>query len=533
MSRNSSDSLNAVSNLRLWPGIWIVVLLLLCRFVVPVVIPEALPFGIIGSLAFGLLFMLWWLLFSRARWAERIGGLVVMVGSLVLTSFLVHESIATSMMGLMLPLYAMPGICLAFLLWATFCRRSADGPRWGSMVLVVFLASGVWTLFKTGGFSSDLDHDFSLRWAKTAEERLLDEGAVVGNVTADSAVEHLTSSWPGFRGAGRDSKVYGVGIDTSWEISPPEEIWRRSIGPGWSSFAVLGDLIFTQEQRGEEEVVSCYDLETGQPIWRHSDPARFWEANAGAGPRATPVVYNGTVYSLGATGLLNALNAADGSVIWSRNTLEDTGAKVPGWGISGSPLVVDDCLYIATAGVLAAYDVQTGAFKWKSPDGQDGYSSPQLMTIDGKEQVLLMSKAGATSLAADNGSLLWDYEWSGGSRIVQPAQIENGDLLMSRGESSGLSRVEVSEKNGNWMVEEQWTTHRFKPYFSDFVIHEGHVYGFDGNRLVSVTLDGADRNWKGGRYGSGQLLLLADQDLLIIIFGARRACIGGSETGLL
>ena len=172
-------------------------------------------------------------------------------------------------------------------------------------------------------------------------------------------------------------------IETDWAASPPVELWRRPIGPGWSSFAVRGDLLYTQEQRGDDEVVACYSVTTGEPVWRHRDAARFWESNGGAGPRATPTLSNGRVYTFGATGILNALDAATGAVVWSRNAAADTGAKVPDWGFASSPLVVDDVVVVAAAGTLAAYDVATGDAALVGPTRRRGYSSPHLVTIDG------------------------------------------------------------------------------------------------------------------------------------------------------
>ena len=119
------------------------------------------------------------------------------------------------------------------------------------------------------------------------------------------------------------------------------------MGPGWSSFAVRGDLFYTQEQRGEHEVVSCYRTTTGEAVWRHEDPARFWESNAGAGPRATPTLDGTQVVTFGATGIVNVLDAATGAVAWSRNAAEDVDRETPTWGFSGSPLVLEDLVVVA------------------------------------------------------------------------------------------------------------------------------------------------------------------------------------------
>ena len=522
MANAQTDERTREQPLRLWPGVVAVVLQWLIRFVVPVVEPEAIPVGVMGGLFTGLVVMVWWGFFSRAPRSERWVAVALMIAALVVTSRFLHESIATSMNGLTFVVYAVPVLSLAFVVWAVVSRSLPEGPRRVSMVATILLACGVWTLVRTGGFTgADLDHDFAWRWSETPEERLLAHtDAESPAFTQAPAAMDTEADWPGFRGPGRDSIVSATRIATDWSASPPVELWRRPIGPGWSSFAVHGDLLYTQEQRGDDEVVSCYQVTTGEPVWRHGDAARFWEANAGAGPRGTPTLSDGRVYTFGGTGILNVLDAGDGAVVWSRHAPSDTGAKMPGWGFASSPLVVDDLVIVATAGTLVAYDLASGEPRWFGPDGGDGYSSPHLSTIDGIEQILLMSEAGAVSVAPADGTLLWEHPWPGGTRIVQPALTADGDLLISAGEGSGgtgMGRMAVTNGPGGWSVEERWTSHRLKPFFNDFVVHDGHVFGFDGSILACIDVEDGERKWKGGRYGAGQLVLLADQDLLLVL----------------
>ena len=259
---------------------------------------------------------------------------------------------------------------------------------------------------------------------------------------APPAAARTDAEWPGFRGPQRDGVVRGVRIETDWSRSPPVELWRRPVGPGWSSFAIDGDLFYTQEQLGEDEIVSCYDLHTGEPVWQHRDRARFWEAVGGAGPRGTPTLHDGRVYTFGATGILNALDARDGSVVWSRAS--DTGRK-PTWGFSSSPLVIGDLVVVAATGTLAAYDAATGEPRWMGAEGKCCYSSPHLATIDGVPQLLLMNGTGVVSVDPSGGKVLWQHEYAGDG-IVQPALTEDGDLLIGgtgMGGSSGLRRLAV------------------------------------------------------------------------------------------
>lgn len=552
MSIAQSDEATPRKPLRVWPGVVAVVLQWFGFFVLPVIMPDAMLYGIFGALVCAVVVLVWWAFFSRAPQIERWGAIVLIIVAWLVASRLIDKSIATGMMGFMFGMYSIPVLSLALVAGAVAGRRLSEGPRRASLVAAILLACVVCTLVRTNGMSGGGRSDLAWRWSKTHEEKLpalpaalsaLPAAPAPAKIIEDSPVvpkvkdrpvalpptpvaakisvgAETGANWPGFRGPGRDSVIAGIRIKTDWSTSPPVELWRRQIGPGWSSFSVRGDLIYTQEQRGEDEFVTCYNATTGNPVWAHRDVARFWESNAGAGPRATPTLHDGHVYTFGATGIVNALDAGSGAVLWSRNAVSDTGVKVPGWGFASSPLVVGDIVIVAARGKLVAYDLATGAPRWLGPDGGDGYSSPQLATIDSVQQVLLMSAAGATSVAPADGKLLWKYAWPSDTRIMQPAVTADGDLLITAGDAMGgvgMRRIAVVHGPGGWTTEERWTSAGLKPSFNDSVVHNGYVFGFNGGILACIDVKDGARKWKGGRYGQGQLILLRDQDLLLVI----------------
>ena len=502
--------------LRIWPGVAAGAVLAVAWFIMPYVLPEQFLYGLLASFIAIIAILVWWLLFSRARWYERLGAIALIVGAVWVTSRVVHISIQTGSMGFLFPVLALPVMALALVAWAAATRRLTDGLRRISFLAIILVVCGVFTVIRTGGFTGDFDHDFQWRWSKTPEERLVAQGDEPLAAPSTTADVKTGSEWPGFRGADRDGVVRGTHIKTDWSSSPPVELWRRPVGPGWSSFAVSGDRIYTQEQRGADEIVACYDLKTGKPIWRHKDSARFWESNAGPGPRGTPTLSNGRVYTLGATGIVNVLDASNGAEVWSRNAASDTGAKVPVWGFSSSPLIVDDLVVVATGGELVAYDIANGKPRWFGPDGGDGYSSPHLVTIGGVRQIVLLRESGATSVSPADGKVLWEHAWPG-VPIVQPALAADGNLLISVSESSGTRSLAVTQQGSGWSVQERWTSEALNPYYNDFVIHDGYAYGFNWNTLSCIDLKDGNQKWKGGRYGHGQLVLLRDQNVLLVL----------------
>ena len=542
--------------LRLWPGVVLAVLVVLIRFVGPL-FPDGSLVAILGSVAGGVLILLWWMFFSRAPWAERLGAIVLMIVAVFATYYLVHESIRGGMMGRMLPmLLALPAMPVALVAWAVATRGLSAGPRRAALVATIVLVCAAFTMLRTDGVLGG-GSQITWRWTPTAEERLLAQAAPeplpiapaaaapAATPAAEPAVATTADApaspaapaakaaeekvvdpgagrveWPGFRGAARDSIIRGPKIETNWAATPPAAVWRRPIGPGWSSFAVAGDFLYTQEQRGDDEMVACYRVTTGKPVWMHKDAVRFYESNGGAGPRGTPTLSNGRLYSVGATGIVNALDAGTGAVVWSRNAADDTGAALPGWGFTSSPIVAGNVVVVAASGRLVGYDVATGKPLWTTPTGGGGYSSPHLMTIDGVEQVVLLSSAGAASVSPADGKVLWKHSFATGVAIVQPAVVADRDLLITGGDAMGgvgMRRIAVAQGSAGWTTEERWTSRGLKPYFSDFVVHEGHAYGFDGSILSSIDIADGERKWKGGRYGSGQLVLLAEQDLLLVM----------------
>lgn len=504
--------------LRLLQGVIIVLIQWLVRYGIPLVHQgdSVTQISVFGGLLGGLALVIWWVFFSRAPRVDRWGAFFLMVIALIVTSIFLHKSIKTSMMGLMFTVYSIPLLSLAFVVWAAASRKLSTGMRSVTMVATILVFTGIWAFLRTDGMDAETHQEIVWRWAKSSEERLL--GRVddkLKSMPADSASMAKVPEWPGFRGTYRNDIVNGARIATDWIKSPPVEKWRRPVGPGCSSFAIHGSLLFTQEQRGEYEMVTCYDINTGELVWKHGDKVRFWDSHAGAGPRSTPALYNGRVFTMGGTGILNALDERNGSVIWSHDAASDNGVKALPWGFTGSPLVINDVVIIALSGKLAAYHAITGNLLWSGTDGGPGYSSPHLLSIDGVPQIILMSQSGAVSVEPANGKQLWHFKWPAGDRILQPAIIEGGDLLFG-GEISSICRVAVSHTQGEWTVKELWKSAAMKVNFNDFIIHKGYAYGFDGPAITCIDIKDGKGIWRGAPY-RGFSVLLADQDLLLVL----------------
>lgn len=333
------------------------------------------------------------------------------------------------------------------------------------------------------------------------------------------------SDWPDFRGPNRDGHYTARPILTAWPNTGLKPIWKQPVGGGYASFVIARvsnlDLAFTIEQRGNQEVVAAYDVATGREHWNAKWSAEFKEFMGGDGPRATPTYFDGYVYALGATGELRALDAATGRTIWRTNILTDAGAANVQWGMSASPLIVDENVIVLPGGTggksVAAYNHRTGARAWSALDDRQAYVSPMLVTIGGVRQLLVVSGSRMMGLAPNGGALLWEYPWATFNDINagQPLVIGKNRVFISSSYDHGAAVIEVTMNGTRGTVREVWSNNRMKNQFSSSVLHDGFIYGLDESILACIDPETGGLKWKGGRYGYGQIALASGHIIVL------------------
>lgn len=454
--------------------------------------------------------------YSDVRWVALFRLLAILAAMCVLIHFAGEENAR--------PMALLWGVPAAMLL-GLWCWRLTGGWRLGArrnaLALTLIGAMLPWLAVRGGGQQGFGRITLAPRWQPVGGITVAAGEEVARPLSPESAPTLGEVLWPGFRGPNRD----GVALAGSYDSAalknafPLRQLWKQPIGAGWSSFAVVEPLIFTQEQRGEFECVVAYDFESGKERWVYADQNRFNEMAGGLGPRATPTFADGRLYVMGPSGILTCVDASTGRRIWrvEHAAGED---ETPQWGFAGSPLVHDGLVFVALEGInnlrLAAFDIGDGKLRWRAFGGADSYSSPQLATLAGVRQVLIFDGAGLASYDPASGNELWSYEWKEGMpKVAQPMVLGDSEVLIGMGYGRGLRLLEVKKSGETWTVGQRWASDKLKPKFNDFVIHEGHAYGLDEGILACVSLKDGKRAWKGGRYGYGQVLL-APPYLLVV-----------------
>jgi len=510
------------AKLRIWPAVPLLTFLVaakVCQSFVAEWTPTLFLLLLFGPLACLAGVGLWWLLASRAAWRDRFLGIGGVIALGVAALFLADPS----MRGMPFMAFVLPIGGIVFT--AALIALSRFGSRICTVAALVAasIAFGYWDLVRYDGMSGDFKSAIHWRWQKTAEDEFLANLKTNEHAMPANAAEPLGQvQWPQFRGPNRDGKAPGIALEVDWKAQAPKEIWRRKVGPAWSSYSVAGNRLFTQEQRGEKEIVVCYDAKTGDERWIHESSARFSEAMGGVGPRATPTLSGGNLYALGAKGLLQRLDPLTGAMKWERDLQKDARPQPPTWGFASSPLVVGNKVVVYAGGSgdkgLLAYDLETGEPRWSAPAGHESYSSPQLAKLAGRDVILLLTNTGLTAVDVGTGKLAWIYDWKyEGYRVVQPLLVDRSDILLGTSMGTGTRRLEVMADKGDVKFEERWTSLDMKPDFNDYVAYNGFLYGLDHNILCCVDLATGKRKWKNGRYGNGQILLLPDAGQLLVL----------------
>jgi outer membrane protein assembly factor BamB len=485
---------------------------------------------LIAGVLLTLLLVGWWWASRRISLRNRLIGFLLVVGDGIIANFLCDPSVG----GIGLLMGALPAVLTLGALWMLATQRAGPALQWRGMVVVISLAWAFLLCVRAEGIWGDLRPHFQWRWSESAEDR---NRAARAKEAADRAKSQVNAAhegsinlavapgdWPGFRGPFGDSKVVGVTIRTDWNGSPPRQVWKRPIGPAWSSVVVIGGRLFTQAQHDDKEAVVCYDAATGKELWAHEEPIRFSENTAGAGPRATPCVADGRVFAVGATGVLVCVDAATGKLLWSQDIKGPSGATVPMWGFSNSPLAVGDLVVVFAGGKgpdnLLAYRAASGDLAWSAAVGESSYSSPQLGKLAETPQVLMLTNRGLSAVDPTTGKVLWEHAAPlppAAPRSLQPQVLGESSVLIASEDDLGLARIDVKREAGTWTATQRWATKKFQPAFNDFVVLGGHAYGFDGRIFACLDLDKGSRRWRDGRFGQGQVLLLPDQGLLLVI----------------
>lgn len=348
-----------------------------------------------------------------------------------------------------------------------------------------------------------------------------EKGAAGSTVAAD---------WPQFLGPDRNGISREKGLLTTWPKDGPREVWRVPGGVGMSGLAISGGRLYTLVQKNGKQWVVSLDAKTGAELWA-KDVAPAFKNAMGDGPRATPAIAGDTVYVFTGEGILAALKTADGKIVWQKDVVAQFGGKPTDYGMACSPLVIGDRV-VVTAGVpdatVVAFDRHTGEVAWTAgKEFPPGYSSPAVLKLGGREQLVAFHGAGSFGLDPATGVELWGYPYvtDFACNIATPLAVDGG-VFLSSGENHGsvlLSLKPQSDKK--FAVSEVWTSQGPKSVLRNewqtSILLDGALYGFDNvggagpiTHLTCINAATGERNWQQLRFGKGNMIA-ADGKLFI------------------
>lgn len=322
--------------------------------------------------------------------------------------------------------------------------------------------------------------------------------------------------WPRFLGPSGNGLSPSQGLKTSWSQSPPSQLWQVGMSDnGYAGPAVAGGRLYIVDHNGQEDIVRCLDLGSGKDVWQFPYPESGGD-NYGFS-RATPTVSGGKVYTLSRSGIVNCLNASDGSKIWSRNLQADFGGKLPQWNYAASPVVDDGKVILVpggSKGTVAAVNKENGQTLWQG-GGTDiaGYSTPVPASIGGTRQYVVFNGKAITGVKASDGKLLWRADWETRFDVNAATPIVSGNrIFITSDYGMGCGMVEVSGGSARIV----WRNKDIQAHFSSPVLYEGHIYGIgDPGNLVCMNPADGKVLWRQGGFEKGGQIIV---DGLVLAF---------------
>lgn len=325
--------------------------------------------------------------------------------------------------------------------------------------------------------------------------------------------------WPGWMGPERDGWVRHFEPPVSW----PEQLqkdWQVEVGTGYGSPLVAGDRVYQHARQGEEEVLWCLDRSTGAVQWRQSETVPFQMGGGGErhgkGPKSSPALANGRVFTMSITGVLSAWDADSGERLWRRDYDKQFGKSHPYWGAATSPIVSGDRVIVHFGtderGALVALDVESGEEVWRHGDDGPSYSSPLVVELQGVRQVVEWNHRALVGVAAQDGRFLWEYPFPHeGSNQNMPTPVVHEGRVLLGGENRGIHCLKPQLNDGRWSVRELWHQDQVALDMSSAVANEGLLFGFShygAGRLFCLDPDTGEILWQGpGRTGDNVMLL--------------------------
>lgn len=376
-----------------------------------------------------------------------------------------------------------------------------------------------------------------MRWFTDSSIRFHRSGVEMGAVVFLLVlVSSASAQWPQFGGPDRNFISRSTGLAETWPEDGPTRLWERRLGDGYSGICIEDGILITMYRKGAKEVVVAMDASTGDVRWEQAYRMRLYkrlDRNFGLGPRSTPLISNGRIYTVGISGNMHCLDFKSGEIQWSHDLYEEFGGTKVMWGYSSSPLLYNDTVILPVGGKghgIMAFRADDGSVAWAKHDFPNAYSSGLLIDLDGQQQLVVLMAKEVVGLNPDDGQLLWKYKHTTSYDVnaTSPLWCDGNRLFLSSAYNTGSRMLQLTKEGDHTTVSELWRQRKMQTHFGNVIQVDGRIYGSSGGN-GPIFFTAVDQNTgkiafrkRGGLaksqmvYADGKLILLDEDGVLAI-----------------